>query len=364
MNIPPEIFLSYAHKDKLDVDELYDILTYKYKLSIWKDTHSIRVGYDFREEIYFGIQNSKLVLACLSQAYIDSKNCLKELKLANNLDKQCIFVVLEDLRIDKIPSISMLVVGEQRCSIYKNRVNNPQSKLWVGDLFKKLTSDIGGIIGKDLTQYDDVTVFKIKKTKEKFHVFLSYSLDIQPNIQTLSQQLEENDLIVHFLSKDQVNDTWKYFMIVKSAIDCSTIFVSCVTKSYLKNKNCFNEIDYAHEIKKPQMVILFEELTKDESFLLNSKCQPPIEQIKVYEDSEKLFLTGHGILFEEILFKIQNLVRKSEPPVQKVKMEEQEAEETANSTLKKIYDLFVTCDDDQYDHVSQFLSKLKPLKKL
>jgi hypothetical protein len=360
MDIPPEIFLSYAHKNKQDVDELYDILTYKYKLSIWKDTHSIRAGYDFREEIYFGIQNCKLVIACISQAYIDSKSCLKELKLANNLDKKCIFVILEDLRIDKIPSISMLVIGEQRCSIYKNRENNPQSKLWVGDLFKKLTSDIGGLIGIDLKQYDDVTVFKIKKTKEKFHVFLSFSLDIQPNIQILSQQLEERDLIVHFMSKDKLTDNWRYFMDIKSGIDCSTIFVSCVTRSYLKNKNCMNEIDYAHEIKKPQIVLFFEELSKDESILLNSKCQPLIEQIKIYEDAEKLFLTGHGACFEQIIFKVHNLVRKFEPPVNT----EQELEEKATSTLQKLYDLFVTCDEDQYDHVSQFLSKLKPIKHL
>ena len=174
MNNSPEIFLSYAHKDKQDVDELYDLLTFKYKLSIWKDTQSIRTGHDFREEIYFGIQNSALVLACISQAYIDSKTCLKEIKLANTLDKKCIFVLLENLSIDKIPAVSLLVIGEQRCLIYKNRVNNPHSKLWVGDIFKKLTADIGALLKKDLKQFDDVTVFKIKKTKEKFHVFISH----------------------------------------------------------------------------------------------------------------------------------------------------------------------------------------------
>ena len=352
MDNPPEIFLSYAHKNREDVDELYDLLTYKYKLSIWKDTKSIRTGYDFREEIYFGVQNCKLVLSCISQDYLNSKNCLKELKLANTLDKTCIFVLLENLPIDKIPSISMLVIGEQRCLIFKNRINNPKSKLWIGDIFKKLINDIGGIINKDLKQYDDVTEFKIKKTKEKYHVFFSFHVEIQPTIQVLAQQLEENDMITHFLSKEKINDNWKYFMKIKSAIECSSVFVSCITKSYLTNTNCMNEIDYAHETKKPQLIFFFEELTSSEIFSVVSKCGPQTEQLKVYEDIEKIYLTGHGTVFDQILFKVQNLVRKAEQT------------DTHHPAAQKIYDLFVTCDDQKQGQVSQFLAKLQPLKNL
>ena len=148
-------------------------------------------------------------------------------------------------------------------------------------------------------------------------------------------------------------------MKIKSGIDCSTIFLSCVTKSYLKNKNCLNEIDYAYEHKKPIVVLQFEELTQEETFSINSKCHPPIEQIKVCDDTEKIFLTGQGVVFEKIIFKIQNLVRKSEPIVS-----DQSLEEKADSSLKKLYDLFVTSDDSESTHVSQFLSKLKPIKNL
>lgn len=149
-SIVNEIFLSYSHKNKDDINELYDILTKKYKLSLWKDTQSIRTGDDFREEIHHGILNAKIFLSCLSKDYIESKNCIKELKLANSLEKKCLLLVLESIDIEKIPSISMLVIGEQRCHIYNNRKNDPKAKLWTGEIFEKFIDDIGLILGKDM----------------------------------------------------------------------------------------------------------------------------------------------------------------------------------------------------------------------
>lgn len=161
---PYEIFLSYCHKNKEDIDELYEILTNRYKLNIWKDTKSIRMGHDFREEIFYGIENSKLILSCVSKDYIESKNCMREIKIANKLEKKCLFLLLEPIDVDKIPSISMLVIDEQRCHIFANREQDPNAKLWTGELFSKFVDDIGLILGKNLKQYDSVPKVCIKKS--------------------------------------------------------------------------------------------------------------------------------------------------------------------------------------------------------
>lgn len=194
------------------------------------------------------------------------------------------------------------------------------------------------------------------RSQEKFNAFLSYNVEIQPTIQSLHQQLEDNDLIIHYKAKDKNNLNWKYFMKMKEAIDSSTVFIGCITVDYLTNGNCLNEIDYARETKKPKIIILFENISKNHLDLVKSFTGDDVFILKMYEDAEKSYLMGTGEQFQKLLKELQELINKLE--------KKQSTESTEEDKMQTLYDLFVTCDDEQIGKVATFLSQMKNFQDL
>ena len=82
------IFLSYAHKDKPAVSEIYDKLKAAGHRP-WMDSNDILPGEDFRRAIEKAISNSDVILFCLSANSVDRRGFIqRELKQALDLWKE------------------------------------------------------------------------------------------------------------------------------------------------------------------------------------------------------------------------------------------------------------------------------------
>lgn len=91
----PYIFVSYSHKDKKDVMHYIDALEQQGFL-VWFDG-GIEAGSEWPEYIANRLASSACVLAFISDHYVDSKNCRRELALAQDLEKEQLNVYLREV---------------------------------------------------------------------------------------------------------------------------------------------------------------------------------------------------------------------------------------------------------------------------
>lgn len=91
--------LSYSHKDKVVVEGLRkEILAHpstpKERTKVWIDVCNMHVGSDLAAEMHSAVQESDVVVLCLSKHYSKSQSCLFEARLAKALQKYIVPVVL------------------------------------------------------------------------------------------------------------------------------------------------------------------------------------------------------------------------------------------------------------------------------
>lgn len=114
------IFLSYAHKDQDQVNEIYDKLSAAGHVP-WMDSRDIIGGEDFRHAIETSIRRADLILACLSNNSVDRRGFIqRELKQALDLWKE---------RLDD--DIYIIPARLEECTVPESLANFQ----WV-DLFK------------------------------------------------------------------------------------------------------------------------------------------------------------------------------------------------------------------------------------
>ena len=76
------------------VDRFYKWAVEKSSIQFWKDDQN-RVNDHPNDHRALGVQNSRVIVAFVSDAYFASKNCHKEINYAESLEKQIIFVKLQ-----------------------------------------------------------------------------------------------------------------------------------------------------------------------------------------------------------------------------------------------------------------------------
>jgi formylglycine-generating enzyme required for sulfatase activity len=77
------VFLSYASQDGAKVRELYDLLCAESWISVWFDKEALLPGMNWDLEIYKGLRNADLILACLSKESVAKEGYVqKEFKSA------------------------------------------------------------------------------------------------------------------------------------------------------------------------------------------------------------------------------------------------------------------------------------------
>jgi hypothetical protein len=87
------IFISYAHADKVIVLKIFDKL--KENFTVWIDEVNLIGGDDLYEKIAGGLRNSSLFICFISEQYCVSNNCKREIALADNLKKKILPVMLQ-----------------------------------------------------------------------------------------------------------------------------------------------------------------------------------------------------------------------------------------------------------------------------
>jgi len=98
------LFISYQWNIKPDVIRLEENLK-SLKHSVWRDDHELVPGDDLEARIAVAINNSKLVICCITEAYCKSINCNLEFKYAHNIKKPMIVLMIEYMSPDNICKI-------------------------------------------------------------------------------------------------------------------------------------------------------------------------------------------------------------------------------------------------------------------
>ena len=101
----PYIFVSYAHKNDAAVLEIIGTLQSR-GFRVWYD-EGIEAGSEWPESIASHLERAQLVLAFLSQAYLQSDNCRKEMHYALTKKKPVINVYLEQTELS--PGMEMQI---------------------------------------------------------------------------------------------------------------------------------------------------------------------------------------------------------------------------------------------------------------
>ena len=93
------IFFSYSHKNKPEVDKLFEFLRNKNYI-MWIDTEQMVYG-NIEAVMMKGIEDSEYFLCCLSTSYSQGKNTLFEYNYAVAKGKRIIYVTFENFKGDE-----------------------------------------------------------------------------------------------------------------------------------------------------------------------------------------------------------------------------------------------------------------------
>jgi TPR repeat protein/serine/threonine protein kinase len=88
-----DIFFSHAWKDNALLVHVFTLLS-ELGYRIWYDKEEM--DYEIEPSMFKGIEKSSLFLCCLSSSYAMSKNCMKELRKAQELNKKIIVLIVEN----------------------------------------------------------------------------------------------------------------------------------------------------------------------------------------------------------------------------------------------------------------------------
>ena len=94
-----KIFFSYSHKNKPEVDKLFEFLRNKNYI-MWIDTEQMVYG-NIETVMMKGIEDSEYFLCCLSTSYSQGKNTLFEYNYAVAKGKRIIYVTFENFKGDE-----------------------------------------------------------------------------------------------------------------------------------------------------------------------------------------------------------------------------------------------------------------------
>ncbi|KAI9346098.1 kinase-like domain-containing protein [Zopfochytrium polystomum] len=146
-----DAMISYAWKDESKVRPIAESLQ-KMDFRIWLDVRNM--GEDTIDSMIEGITQSAAVIAFISDDYVESHNCKKEIKYANEMRKPIIPVRLNDSPAVSISAAAFITAGQLYVDL-KNGVT-PKSHLEIADRLNRLS--LSGLDAITISS-DDVVVF-------------------------------------------------------------------------------------------------------------------------------------------------------------------------------------------------------------
>ena len=149
----PYVFFSYAHKDADKVLPIICMLDDK-NYRLWYDA-GIEVGVNWPEAVASHLLNSKKVLFFISENFLKSQNCLREVNYAvsEKKDMYCIFV--EDVELPKDMAMQLSTVDKYNA--YDKSVENTTDNI-ITKLGKDYLGD--GVTGYEKIEKENASVNK------------------------------------------------------------------------------------------------------------------------------------------------------------------------------------------------------------
>ena len=134
-----QIFISYVWGKKELVSEISKNLETITNHKIWIDDNNMMPGYILHENIQDGINNSEIVLAFVTMAYCESRNCKLEIQYANRIKKKIIYIVLEKLNVGALPNGMGVLLAEIVClNAYNPKWTNQNMDHYIGKLIEAI----------------------------------------------------------------------------------------------------------------------------------------------------------------------------------------------------------------------------------
>lgn len=121
-----DVFISYQWDIKDQVRYLHDNLTSK-GLRVWRDETNMSSTSSLPEQLATNIRNSKVFLCCLTQKYVESKNCVNEINYANAINKNFVILMIDKLKIENLSGVGFIIASKIYIHCYSNPSDWPTS---------------------------------------------------------------------------------------------------------------------------------------------------------------------------------------------------------------------------------------------
>ena len=143
----------------------------------------------------------------------------------------------------------------------------------------------------------------LENPNELFDIFISYNWESKDKVKILYRKLSNEYNLKVWIDDNQLDNNLLYDQLV-NGIKNSKIFLCCITKKYSESFNCIREINYASELRKPFIVLMFEELSINEigcvGFIIT-----PLLRFNCFMDKTMLY-NWSGPIFESMLKSLNN----------------------------------------------------------
>ncbi len=101
---------------------------------------------------------------------------------------------------------------------------------------------------------------KQEETPPKCSVFLSYQWKTQPVVRQIYNELATHDCLEIFMDIFKLKAGMNLYLTLASNIQNADVVLACVTREYVKSKNCEREIIYADSFNKHIIPLYMEKI--------------------------------------------------------------------------------------------------------
>jgi len=114
-----KVYMSYEWKSFTKVKKLHDQLINHECLDVFMDAYKVKSGMSLVPTLVANIQQTDIVLACVTREYVKSKNCEKEINYADDFKKIIIPLYIEKIPIPELAPMGLVLARERYCELSK-----------------------------------------------------------------------------------------------------------------------------------------------------------------------------------------------------------------------------------------------------
>ncbi len=114
-----KIYLSYEWKSFSKIKKIHDQLNNYECLDVFMDAFKIQTGMKLVPTLIANIQQTDIVLACVTREYVRSENCKKEINYCDDLKKYIIPLYIEKIPIPELAPLGIVLARERYCELSK-----------------------------------------------------------------------------------------------------------------------------------------------------------------------------------------------------------------------------------------------------